>query len=858
VTKTKPLITGTAHTLPFDKLSPRDFERLCLWLVEREGYERTEHLGAAGSEQGRDIVAWREGKLWAFQCKSVQRFGPKDVLAEINKVVGLPDDLRPAALVFLVTCDVSANTRQKARERCGEGMVCHFWAGTELDLRVKRHPDIMEEFFREVGDGGIEPTWWRRFRRHPLVFYPTVAFTIVAAIVALLAGLANIGADFGGARRQLQEWGLVPTSTPVSTPTVTPTPLSFTPAREGEILIVIASFYHSEGIPDTEAHREICRAIQEAREELGFSSLRVEVEPTRLLADDKDGAQRLGERYKASMVIWGADTGVRVTVNYLNLKHPDFEAAQVEISETERTQIANPSAYAEFVTRDLPSQLTFLSLFAIGQSYYIGGAYADSLEVIQKAVASVAPGTESVEGLADAYFRLGWLHGELIDDDEQVIADYDQAIALRPDFAEAYNNRGNAYVDQGKLDHAIADYDQAIALEPDYALAYYNRGVIYADKGDLAHAIADYDHAITLKPDFAAAYSNRGVIYADKGDLDHAIADYDQAIALEPDLAVAYYNRGNTYAMKDDLLRAVADYDQAITLQPDFALAYCNRGNAYAAKGDFAHAIADYDQAIALKADFAEFYYNRGIAYADKGELGHAIADYDQAIALKPDYAEAYYNRGIAYGRKGDLVQAIADYDQAIALKPDYAEAYNNRGNAYADQGELDHAIADYDRAIALKPDYAEAYYNRGKAYAGQGELDHAIADYDRAIALKPDYVGAYNNRGGVYADKGDLDHAIADCDQAIALKPDYALAYNNRGVIYYYKGDLDRAIADYDQAVALKADYAEAYLNRGNAYVQAGEKDKAIIDFKKVLDLSSDPDLRQQAEEQLQALEGR
>ena len=29
-------ITGTTHTLPFDRLSPRDFERLCLWLVERD------------------------------------------------------------------------------------------------------------------------------------------------------------------------------------------------------------------------------------------------------------------------------------------------------------------------------------------------------------------------------------------------------------------------------------------------------------------------------------------------------------------------------------------------------------------------------------------------------------------------------------------------------------------------------------------------------------------------------------------------------------------------------------------------------------------------------------------------------
>jgi hypothetical protein len=61
-------MTRTTHTLPSDELSPRDFERLGLWLVECKGYERAEHLGAAGSEQGRDIVAWREGTLWPYSA----------------------------------------------------------------------------------------------------------------------------------------------------------------------------------------------------------------------------------------------------------------------------------------------------------------------------------------------------------------------------------------------------------------------------------------------------------------------------------------------------------------------------------------------------------------------------------------------------------------------------------------------------------------------------------------------------------------------------------------------------------------------------------------------------------------------
>ena len=50
-------------------------------------------------------------------------------------------------------------------------------------------------------------------------------------------------------------------------------------------------------------------------------------------------------------------------------------------------------------------------------------------------------------------------------------ADYDEAIQLWPDYAEAFNNRGNAYSAKGDYDRAIRDYDQAIRLNPDNALA---------------------------------------------------------------------------------------------------------------------------------------------------------------------------------------------------------------------------------------------------------------------------------------------------------------------------------------------------------------------------------------------------
>ena len=323
---------------------------------------------------------------------------------------------------------------------------------------------------------------------------------------------------------------------------------------------------------------------------------------------------------------------------------------------------------------------------------------------------------------------------------------YSRAITLDPEYALAYNNRGNTYGIKDDVDRAIEDYNRAIDLNPEYDLAYNNRGIAYSHKGAYDRAIEDYNKAIDLNPDDATAYNNRGTAYHFQKEYNHAIADYSQAIELNSDYATAYNNRGSAYSDRDEVEQAIADYRKAIELKPDYATAYNNRGNAYRRKGAYDRAVADYSKAIYLNPDYATAYNNRGNAYSDRDEVEQAIADYSKAIELNPDDATAYNNRGATYRCEGVVDRAIADYNKAIELNPHYALAYNNRGNAYSDKGAYDRAIADYNKAIDLNPEFALAYCNRGMYWLRLQNWQGARSDLTVAKSMGMDIIAAFRN----------------------------------------------------------------------------------------------------------------
>ena len=121
---------------------------------------------------------------------------------------------------------------------------------------------------------------------------------------------------------------------------------------------------------------------------------------------------------------------------------------------------------------------------------------------------------------------------------------------------EAYNS----------LDVVIRLYTEAIELQAGYAEAYDNRGEAYLVKGDFSQALKDLHKAVELKPKLANAYNGLGNIYHLQRDFDQAILYYSKAIELSWGFAIAWTNRADAYMSKGEIREAMWDFNVACQL----------------------------------------------------------------------------------------------------------------------------------------------------------------------------------------------------------------------------------------------------------------------------------------------------
>lgn len=415
--------------------------------------------------------------------------------------------------------------------------------------------------------------------------------------------------------------------------------------------------------------------------------------------------------------------------------------------------------------------------------------------------------------------------------------------------------RGRALYLLKRYEEALADYNQALEIKPGDVGGLNNRGITYKRLKHWQKATEDLEKAISIDPQDPIPYCNLGIVKYDLEQYQEGLTLLNRSIELDPKNSLSLYSRGALYeAMNKDKL-ALVDLHEAIEIDHDWGEelgiwnAYHTRAVIYQKLGQHSEALKDVEQAIRLQPDHAYYLQLKGELLAELNDYNEALRAFEGSLS-KIDASDStaktyvFYNRAKIYLKAGEYSQAIKDINQALSLSSDRQEGLNLRGQIYFQQAKYPMAILDLTEAINKGINDPYAYYDRAMSYFLTGKYAESVLDFD---ALEESIGGSelpsdmlesiYINRALAKNNLKDPAGALIDFGKAIEYKPDFSLAYANRSVIHMDLQNYEAVIQDLDSAFAINRnwdgmDSLSMYQNRAFARLELKRYAEAVDDY--------------------------
>ncbi len=134
--------------------------------------------------------------------------------------------------------------------------------------------------------------------------------------------------------------------------------------------------------------------------------------------------------------------------------------------------------------------------------------------------------------------------------------------------AKRENNAGVVFYHQGDLERAALRFEKALALAPEFVEAYNNLGLVETERGHAEEATHHFQKAIELDPTLSASYNNLGYVFFQQENYEEAIAMYQEAIERAANGSAAWTNLGNAHFKLGNQEKAREAWETAIELDP--------------------------------------------------------------------------------------------------------------------------------------------------------------------------------------------------------------------------------------------------------------------------------------------------
>lgn len=139
-----------------------------------------------------------------------------------------------------------------------------------------------------------------------------------------------------------------------------------------------------------------------------------------------------------------------------------------------------------------------------------------------------------------AWFELGQVYGTLSRNIE-VIASFQEAIRLKPDYADAWSGLASTYMIQKEYGQAIAAYKESTRLDPGDKKNWMMMGAAQLFDHSYVDAISTLKRGLRIDPNNTSMLVFLGMAYSGSGDREQVLKIYKQLKGISPSAADSFF-----------------------------------------------------------------------------------------------------------------------------------------------------------------------------------------------------------------------------------------------------------------------------------------------------------------------------
>ena len=234
---------------------------------------------------------------------------------------------------------------------------------------------------------------------------------------------------------------------------------------------------------------------------------------------------------------------------------------------------------------------------------------------------------------------------------------------------QALFRRGRQRMRSGDLEAALEDFDRAIELVPDFADAVASRAECLDMTGRVDTARPDYERARRLWAAHRLGAPDRSYVFRQQGRLSLEVESYELALERIKTGSYPHSAVGNALLARGRPAEALRCYERALKIKKKDSALLALKGEALSMLGRYRQAVGVFGASLARNPRAPETLNGRAIARAAMGRIEKANADWRRQLAMLPESQPAA--RACVALRLADYQAALPELERAIDKAPD-------------------------------------------------------------------------------------------------------------------------------------------------------------------------------------------